>query len=240
MSRIASPPPYSVVVFDCDSTLSSVEGIEELVAGDAEIQRLTAAAMEGRVPLEEVFGERLRLARPTAGALAAVATRYRETVAPHAHELVAALQHLGKRVTVVSGGLRPAVVDLASTLGIDAADVFAVDVHFDSGGEYEGFDEASPLARSGGKLEVVRALAEGGPTVLIGDGMTDLEARPVLARFIAFAAVEERPAVVGQADAIARDWDFAGLVPLLLSEDEIKALRADPAGRFQVLLGGQR
>jgi hypothetical protein len=34
--------------------------------------------------------------------------------------------------------------------------VAAVDIHFDEDGGYRGFDEHSPLARSGGKREVMR------------------------------------------------------------------------------------
>ena len=61
------PPPYGTIVFDCDSTLSAMEGIEVLAsaAHAAEIARLTAAAMNGTIPIDEVFGRRLDLIRPT-------------------------------------------------------------------------------------------------------------------------------------------------------------------------------
>ena len=238
MTRSPEPPPYDTVVFDCDSTLSSIEGIEELCAGHPEIERLTADAMEGRVPLEDVFGERLRIANPTRAKVARIGERYRATVAPNANALVGALIALGKRVVVVSGGLRPAVLELARDLGIGEQDVFAVEIEFEDDGSWAGYDERSPLARSGGKLEVVGEFAKSGAVALVGDGMTDLEALPVVARFVAFAAIEERESVVAGADAVVRTFDFAALAPLLLSAEESERLHAEFGEQFAAITGG--
>ena len=54
------------VIFDLDSTLVSIEGIDELgrmVGKESEIQKLTDAAMRGDVTLEEVFEKRLQIIR---------------------------------------------------------------------------------------------------------------------------------------------------------------------------------
>ena len=48
-------PKFRTVIFDCDSTLSAIEGIDELAVDCREdVERLTDAAMRGRIPLEEV------------------------------------------------------------------------------------------------------------------------------------------------------------------------------------------
>lgn len=229
--RRPAPPPYPTIVFDCDSTLSSIEGIEDL-AGDRadEIKRLTDRAMDGEIPLEEVYGARLELLRPTLAELGAVGRRYVETALPHARELFDALRALGKRVCIVSGGLLPAVRELAAALGVDDADVFAVDVRHDIEGAYVGFDEASPLARSGGKLDLLRALAaEGAPVALVGDGATDLEALPALGRFVAFGGVARRERVFAGADLTCDKPDLAALLPLVCDELEVARLAEDPA-----------
>ena len=58
--------PFRTVLFDCDSTLSTIEGIEELAAANRpEIVALTEAAMRGEVPLETVYAKRLELVQPT-------------------------------------------------------------------------------------------------------------------------------------------------------------------------------
>jgi len=55
-------PPYGTIAFDCDSTLSTIEGIDELAAligvgvDGAEIAALTERAMAGEIALEEVYG----------------------------------------------------------------------------------------------------------------------------------------------------------------------------------------
>ena len=232
-----NPPPYNTVVFDCDSTLSRIEGIDELARDcKSEVQALTERAMSGSLPLEEAYGARLELIRPTRAELERVAAMYTTEAQPHARELIAALQSLGKRVLVVSGGLLPAVRAFARELGIDApGDVRAVGLRFDEHGEYAGFDEASPLARSGGKRPVLRAIASQSPNiVLIGDGVTDLEAAPEVQRFIAYGGVAARPEVQAAAHVTCTSADLAALVPLLLTTGECDRLRA--SGSHSTLL----
>ena len=230
--RQPAPPPYGTIVFDCDSTLATIEGIEFLARDRAaEIAELTSLAMRGEVPLEQVFGKRLELIQPTRAAVDAIGAAYIEHALPHGIELVAALRALDKRVVVISGGLTPAVEVLASWLGID--EVQAVGIRFNEDGAYAGFDETSPMARAGGKLDAARALLAGPealpPLCLIGDGATDLEASPALARFVAFSAIEHRPSVVAAADAVCDVPDLAALLPLLTSPAEREQLAGDPA-----------
>lgn len=232
-ARVPAPPPYGTIVFDCDSTLSAMEGIEELCGERrAEIKELTDRAMLGELPLEDVYGERLRRIRPSRADVARIGELYVQHALPHAAELVAALRALDKRVAIVSGGLLEPVRHLAAALGVDPREVDAVAVLHDEHGEYAGFDEDSPLARAGGKLDVLRSLARDGdarpPVALVGDGATDLEAAPVCARFVGFAGVERRPAVLAAADVTCEVADLAALLPLLCSDAEVAQLAADP------------
>ena len=224
-----APPPYGTVVFDCDSTLSAIEGIEEL-AGDAlgaELVELTSAAMDGRVPLEAVYGHRLALVRPSREDVRRVGELYVENALPHARELCAALCDLGKRVCIVSGGLLPAVARLGSELGIAPGRIRAVDLHWDTEGAYAGFEEGSPLARAGGKIDVLTSIAGergAGPVAFVGDGATDLEAAHLAARFIAYGGVVRRPTVFQAARVRCDAPDLAALVPLLFSPLEMATL----------------
>jgi phosphoserine phosphatase len=231
------PPPYGTVAFDCDSTLSAIEGIEELARDNTEVTRLTQAAMEGAIALEQVYGRRLALVRPTRADLARIGERYVETLLPNVAHLVAALQSLGKRVCIVSGGLLPAVLRLAEELALPPADVQAVDVRFDSAGNYAGFDERSPLARAGGKIEALRGLRRRGEALaFVGDGATDLEAAGEAERFIAFGGVERRPKVLAAARVRCLEPDFRSLAPLLLTTGELATLAASPTHRALVQL----
>jgi phosphoserine phosphatase len=208
------------VVFDCDSTLTALEGIEALAPQHrAEIERLTDAAMRGDLPLELVYEHRLDLAMPSRNALAELGRAYIEALVPDAREVVTALLAETITVRILSGGLMPAVVALAAALGLPASAVGAVEIHFDQQDRYAGFDRTSPLARSGGKRDVLlewrRQLPA--PIMLVGDGATDLEARDAVDLFVAYAGVVERQRVVAGADAVIRCESLAPVLPLALA-----------------------
>lgn len=234
MARSIAPPPYRGIVFDCDSTLATIEGIEALAedadeSTRAKIAALTEDAMQGRIPLEAAYGARLEALCPSRADVARIGALYIEHVLPNARALVQGLLALHKRVFIVSGGLLEPVQALGEHLGIPREQAFAVDVRFDEQGRYAGFDEDCPLARAGGKLELMRPWqAEHGPLALIGDGATDLEAAPACARFIAFAGVHARPHVVAAADAVCEHADLAALLPLLCSPAEQDQLASLP------------
>ncbi len=210
---------FRCVIFDCDSTLCAIEGIQVLGASHPdEIARLTESAMHGRIPLEDVYARRLALARPARHDLDALAAQYIAALVPDARDVVSALIGEGIDVRIVSGGLRPAVLAVAHALGVSDERVSSVDVRFDGDGAYAGFDERSPLARSGGKRAVIEAWtpAVARPAMLVGDGATDLEARPAVDAFIAFAGVVRRKDVVDHADLVIDGPSLAPVVPLAL------------------------
>lgn len=213
------------MVFDCDSTLVAIEGIDVLAGPWAdEVRALTEAAMDGRIPLEEVYGRRLARIAPTREQVRSLGRAYVEALVPDARDTVAALLWLGKAVRVLSGGLGPAVEALAGELGIVPEAVSAVGIEWDERGAYVRFDAASPLARSGGKAEAIGAWMLPRPALLVGDGATDLEARPAVDCFAAYMGVARRPAVARDADVVL---DHPSLAPVL-------ALAADTADRARL------
>jgi phosphoserine phosphatase len=211
----------ALVILDCDSTLVGVEGVNELAtrAGVGErIAEMTRSAMDGEIPLEEVYGHRLEIIRPGRSDLAWLGRRYIETLVPGARESIAALVDAGCEIHVISGGLRPAVTALALALGLSHDRVHAVDIHFDYSGCYEGFETDSPLAGSGGKAVVIKDLTHPGiTTFMVGDGMTDLEAVAVGAVTVGFGGVITRPSVVEKADHFVAGPSLEPVVELIAS-----------------------
>ena len=60
-------PKFAAVCFDCDSTLSRIEGINELASRRGrkqEVSRLTEAAMNGSLAIDAVYAERLSIVSP--------------------------------------------------------------------------------------------------------------------------------------------------------------------------------
>ena len=199
---------FDVICFDCDSTLSKIEGIDELArrAGmGAEIAKLTDAAMNGEFPLEAVYERRLALIKPDKASIDWVADLYIAEIVAGVKEVFSTLLAQGKTVHIISGGLRPAIIPLAAYLGLPESHVHAVEVFFDETGAYAGFDQASPLARTGGKAVVVAGLKTEAPLLMIGDGKTDLEAKQAGAYVIGFGGVVDRDIVRENADFYSTD-----------------------------------
>jgi phosphoserine phosphatase len=193
---------YHLVFFDVDSTLVTIEGIDVLAGGDPEVAALTAAAMNGTVPLDEVYARRLERIRPTRAAIAALAARYLESLVEGAADTIAALQDGGALVHLVTAGIEDAVLPLAARLNIPARALHAVKVRFDADGGYVDYDRRSFLTKPKGKELVVRDIRARthGKAAFVGDGVSDLEAREAVDLFIGFGGVAIRPKVQENAD----------------------------------------
>jgi len=239
---------YDLVVFDCDSTLTTVEGIDELARARGrhkEIKALTDAAMNGDVRLEEVYDRRLDMLQPTRREVAALADQYRENVVTDARELVGALHAAGREVFIVSGGLADAVVPFGAWLGIPEDHIRAVGLQYESSpaaSEVESQDgdgdlryrgtTPSPLTRAEGKPMVIRELLRDRieRSMLIGDGVSDLVAAPEVDLFVAFTGVVEREYVTSHADVLITGDSLAPVLGLALSADEEATLATTPYG----------
>jgi len=196
---------FRSIVLDVDSTLCGIEGVDWLAARRGEeIARLCAEttdrAMNGEIPIEAVYGQRLDLVRPTRGDVEALADAYRTTLALGAAESIRSLRGRGVALVLVSGGLRPAILPLALDLGFAPDELHAVDVRWDANGAYAGFDTTSPLATQAGKLRVVRGLGLPRPTLAVGDGSTDVGMRDAVDAFAAFTGFVRRDTVIAAAD----------------------------------------
>ena len=161
MGGVSAP---KLLIFDCDSTLSSIEGIDELarVRGPEVfklVEDMTNAAMDGKISVESVFGRRLEIIKPEAKHVAEIGQRYIETIEPDAQAVIDAARVAGWTPMIISGGFRPVIRPLADLLGIERVE--AVDLFFDADGRYTGFDETYPTTRSGGKPEIIQRLKAG-------------------------------------------------------------------------------
>lgn len=190
-----------LLFIDCDSTLSTIEGIDELAhaRGDevfARVVALTHAAMNGEVPLTEVFPRRMEMIRPDHEVCETVKNLYMDTVVPGVVEFIREVKQAGWLPVIVSGGFAPLIKPLAGRLGI--AHVEAVPLYLNEDGTYKGYGEDYPTTRNLGKNEVIREwkramLPE--RVVMIGDGVSDMETKPDVDVFIGFGGVVSRPKV---------------------------------------------
>ena len=229
---------YDEVFFDCDSTLTAIEGIEELARlkgmGGA-ISGMTQRAMEGEVRLEDVYAERLDLLCPTRAELQRIALGYREGVVPDARQVIAALRYLGRRVHIVSGGIAEPVIAFGNWLGVATDCIHAVGLEFDQlAGRWWEYRQRSknpaerylgfvpgPLSESRGKAAVINQVRrKPGRALLVGDGVSDLLARPAVELVVGFGGVVHRKRVASEADIFVASAGLAPILPLVARPQE--------------------
>lgn len=195
-----------LIVFDCDSTLSSIEGIDELARAKglkifSEVEALTNAAMNGEVPLDKVFARRLDIIRPDALTCTTVAQLYIDTVEPTAVSTLKTLREQGWTIIILSGGFKRLIEPLAAFLDIERIE--AVPLTLDEEGQYISFDNTYPTTYNGGKLEIICQLkTKYAPeqVIMVGDGVSDLETQPEVDSFIGYGGYTLREKVKAGAD----------------------------------------
>ena len=195
-----------LLFIDCDSTLSAIEGIDELARARGEdtyqkVAALTHQAMNGKIPLEDVFSRRMDLIRPSQDLCNEVADLYISHLVEGAHFFIHRMKRDGWTPVILSGGFMPIIRPLADRLGIHHVE--AVPIYFHDDGSYSGYGSHFPTTRNDGKREIIRQWRENRKpqgVVMIGDGVTDLETRPEIDVFVGFGGVIEREAVRDAAD----------------------------------------
>lgn len=238
-------PGFDCIFFDCDSTLSTIEGIDELARQKGQfeaVKALTDAAMEGEVHLQSIYDRRLDLLCPTRAEIRALEQLYRHTLVPDAAQTIQVLQAVGKEVFIVSGGLLAAVRPFGEWLGVPHQNIRAVDVRYNHlSGQWwdyqqdrwglrpdvEYLDPAeTPLIESQGKADVIRELLNGRSrrSMLVGDGMSDLTARPAIDLMVGFGGVVTRQSVLDGADVFIKINSLAPVVALALAKREQASL----------------
>jgi len=197
----ASKMRGKLLFIDCDSTLSVIEGIDELGRARGEevfgkVVALTDAAMNGEIAISEVFPRRMDLIRPDRALCDEIAARYIEQMVEGVPQLLREARERGWLPVILSGGFAPLIAPLAKKLGIEHLE--AVPIEFGEGGSYADYGRDYPTTRNFGKNEIIRewkAAMLPERVVMIGDGASDLETKPDVDLMIGFGGVVARSKV---------------------------------------------
>ena len=222
-------PPFKTIFFDCDSTLTTLEGIDELAEASGvsdKIQKLTQSAMNGQVSLEDVYSQRLEMIQPSRNAINRLGQRYVENLVTGARNTLQVLQKIGKDVHIISGGILQAVEYLGLELAIPKKNIHAVEIFFDDIDNYLHFDSNNPLSKTNGKGMVCmkNAHVDSSDIAIIGDGVTDLEASQFGIYVIGFGGVQRRKVVEKFADTYIAKPQLDAVLTALLTIDEQKLI----------------
>ena len=239
-------PPYQHIFFDCDSTLTTIEGIDVLAetAGKKwRVEVLTNAAMDGKLDLEDVYAKRLQAINPTKRQIQAIRNAYKRNIVEDAAQVIQTLQAAGKNVYIISGGLLEPVAEFGVYLGVPRERIRAVGVQYDelagnwwqqgeeSDARYMTFEEGA-LTVSDGKADVVKSLlAENGGagqangrSLLIGDGTSDLLASRAVDLFIGYGGVVARQRVQAESPIFISSPSIAPLLAIALGPAQLAAI----------------
>ncbi|WP_047260095.1 phosphoserine phosphatase SerB [Corynebacterium uterequi] len=189
-----------LVCFDCDSTLITGEVIEMLAAHagkEAEVAAVTERAMRGELDFEASLRERVRtLAGLDAAVIDEVAASIELT--PGARTTIRALNRMGYRTAVVSGGFTQVLTGLAAELELDYMRANTLEI---VDGRLTGRVVGQVVDRAAKAAFLREFAADSGlgmdQTVAVGDGANDIDMISAAGLGIAFNA---KPALTEVAD----------------------------------------
>lgn len=233
-------PHNKIFVFDFDSTLTSVEALEELAAISLahspqknniikQIEDITSLGIDGKISFTQSLAQRVDLLKANKKHLPELVKRLSKKVSPSIRRNKKFFLSNADNIYVVSAGFKEFIDPIVEKYGIKSNRVFANTFVFDKKGNITGFDKKNHLAKHNGKIAQMKALKLKGEVIAIGDGYSDyLMKHGGASRFIAFTENIERASAIDNADQVAPNFDE------VLFSHGIKASVSYPKNRIEV------
>ncbi|NNU80468.1 phosphoserine phosphatase SerB [Halovulum dunhuangense] len=205
----------AILIADMDSTIISVECIDELAdyAGVKEhVARITEAAMRGELDFEQALFARVELLRGLPVSVLQSCYDERVRLNPGAAAMVGGMNAAGARTALVSGGFTFFTERVAAAAGFQSNQANVLE---EADGRLTGSVRLPVLGRQA-KADALDALcAERGVTprdvVAIGDGANDLSMIEKAGLGVAYRA---KPALREKADAVLDHSDLTAVLAL--------------------------
>jgi phosphoserine phosphatase len=214
--RPADAPALKLLISDMDSTMITVECIDELadfVGKKTQVAEITERAMNGELDFAAALTERVALLADLPQSALEECYMERVKMMPGAQELLDAANARGMRCVLVSGGFTFFTARVRDQLGFHADFSNQLEIQY---GLLTG-RVIPPILGKEAKLATLKAecaaLSIGSAQVLaIGDGANDL---PMLMEAGLGVAYHAKPVVRAQANAALNHTDLSALVYLL-------------------------
>ncbi|MDR2852502.1 MAG: phosphoserine phosphatase SerB [Burkholderiaceae bacterium] len=196
---------FRLIAFDMDSTLITIECIDEIaaVAGKkAEVAAITEAAMRGEITdFKESLRRRLALLQGVPAQALEQVSAQRLRLSPGAEALVGACQRAGLKVLLVSGGFTYFARAVQQRLGIDFMRANELDIaegHLTGRVRAQSWGTICDSAEKRRTLLEVASLIGAAPAqcIAVGDGANDL---PMMGEAGLSVAYHAKPKVRAQA-----------------------------------------
>lgn len=229
--------PVTAIVFDCDSTLSSIEGIDFLAKNNGVGEAVKSLTQEvGKSNVNPVlYQQRLDLVVPRREQVHALGHQYFAHRAPDISDVINLFKRLNKSIYLVSAGMNPAVKMFGEMLQIPAENIYAVDLRFDQQGNFLDFERTSPLVNHDGKRAIIQELKNRHQHIIhIGDGFNDIVTLDLVTRFIGYGGVAYRKNIAELCQYYVSTLSFAPVLPLALTTEEIANLLPEENVLYQL------
>ena len=204
---------FRLLVMDMDSTLITIETIDELadlVGRKAEVAAVTAQAMRGEIEYDESLRRRVAVLKGLPESALEQLYTERVRLSPGAERMIEGVKKAGLKILLVSGGFTQVTERLKARLGLDYVRSNTLVV---KNGTFTGELEGRIVNADGKREALLSARDEIGATrdqiIAIGDGANDL-------KFMGEAGVS----IAYHAKAVVREkatycLDYVGLDGLL-------------------------
>ena len=209
-----------VFIIDFDSTITKVEGLDELAAialantpnGEAivkKIKDLTDRGMSGELSFSDALRERLALLNANKTHVAHLVEFLKSNITQSFERNRKFLAEFSDQIIVVSSGFKDFILPIVEHLGMNPENVYANTFIYDEAGNIVGIDEDNVLTQTGGKIKLLESLDLDAHISVIGDGFTDFELKKSgqADRFYAFVENVDRPEVTANADFAIKSLD---------------------------------
>jgi len=210
------PSQAALLVMDMDSTLISIECVDEIadfINAKPQVSAITEAAMRGEIDFETSLRQRVALLKGLEVSVLEQVFEQRLSLNPGAKTMLEGLQHKGIKTALVSGGFTFFTERLQQQLGLDytLANVLA-EQNGKLTGEVEG-DICGAQAKADFLLQQCQRLGiSPSQTIAMGDGANDLVMMKEAGLSIAYHA---KPAVQAQAMTHLNHCGLEGVLGLL-------------------------
>jgi D-3-phosphoglycerate dehydrogenase len=212
--------PNRKFVFDFDSTLTSVEGLDVLAEISLKnnpnksevinkIQEITDLGIDGDISFSDSLNTRIALLKANRSQLTELVGLLKTKISNSVKKNKHFFKKYSSQIYVISCGFKEFIEPVVAELNINPERIFANSFTYDENGLITGFDESNPLSQHDGKVSCLRSSGIQGEIQIIGDGYSDyvMKREGIADKFFAYTENVTRKKAIDNADYVVANLE---------------------------------